>query len=137
VDVGTQGLRRDSLPRHRASQLQQVGAGAGTECDAVCDICGLQRPSRVCLLTVNSLLGEVSRDHVLHQRSPPRCKLHQTHDDRPQQRVHRDGGGRTDFDEQRHAIGAALVGTVQNQAVKVHVGEAAEPKRCISVAAPL
>jgi hypothetical protein len=121
VDVGAQGLARCALARHRAPQGQHLLSGAGPEGDAVSDGCGLQWPQRARLLAVSIRLGQVGLAHVLDQHAPAREQLHQTGDDRLQQRMHLVVGGRAHFDELRHAIGTTPVHPVQQQAVKMYV----------------
>jgi hypothetical protein len=81
----------------------------------------LQRPQRARLVVVGVRLGQVGLPRVLHQQPTPREQLHQPGDDRLQQRMHLVAGGRTHFDELRHAIGTTPVHPVQQQAVQVDV----------------
>jgi hypothetical protein len=70
----------------------------------------------------------VGLPHLLDQHAPAREHLHQPGDDRVQQRVQFVVGGRTGFDEHRHAFGAAPVHPVQHQAMQVDVEVGRRPK---------
>ena len=66
--------------------------------------------------------------HLLDQHAPAREHLYQPGDDRLQQRVQFVVGGPTGLDEHRHAIGAAPVHPVQNQAVQMSVQVSGGPE---------
>jgi hypothetical protein len=115
-------VRRDGpMSTLSIPQGQRLVPGAPSESDAVSDGRRLQRPQRARLVPVGVGLGQVGLAHLFHQHGSAREHLHQTADDRLQQRLQLVVGGRTRFDEHRQTIGVAPVHAVQHQAVQVDV----------------
>ena len=121
VDAGTQKLARHALARHRAVQSQYLVPGARPEGDAVVNGRRLQWPQGARFVPVGLRFGQVDLPHLLDQHAVAREHLHQSGDDRVQQRVQFVVCGLTGFDEGRHSIAAAPVHPVQYQAVQVDV----------------
>ena len=88
---------------------------------ALGDGCRLQWPQGARFVPVSVGVSQPGLPHLLDQNAVAREHLHQSGDDRAQQRVQFVVAGRTGLDEHRHAIGAAPVHPVQHQAVQVDV----------------